>query len=149
MASLVGIVVLGVGATALFARSSDGPVGPLPGGPLVSGEWAPVPADWLQTVTRDIRAAEYRFSEKADGTLSAPNRAQGLRTSIDAGGIRVVPREEADDPWELRLRLIGVGHGNAPDPIGTPKIFADGRQPVDRDVFTRALTYYQIRTASR
>ena len=29
------------------------------------------------------------------------------------------------------------------------KIFSDGRQPVDRDVFTRTLTYYQIRAASR
>ena len=33
--------------------------------------------------------------------------------------------------------------------LDVSKIFADGRQPVDRDVFTRALTYYQIRTASR
>ena len=36
--------------------------------------------------------------------------------------------------------------GNALD---VSKIFTDGRQPVDRDVFTRALTYYQIRTALR
>jgi hypothetical protein len=33
--------------------------------------------------------------------------------------------------------------------LDVSKIFSDGRQPVDRDVFMRALTYYQIRTESR
>ena len=34
------------------------------------------------------------------------------------------------------------------DTLDISKIFADGRQPVDRDVFMRELSYYQIRTAS-
>ena len=47
-ASFLVSVVLGVLAMALLARSSDGPLGPLPGGPLVSGEWATAPSDWSQ-----------------------------------------------------------------------------------------------------
>jgi len=34
------------------------------------------------------------------------------------------------------------------DPLAVSRALDDGRQPVDRDVFTRELDYYQIRAAS-
>ena len=68
LASFVGIVVLGVGVAAFFARSSDGPVGPLPGGALVSGEWASVPGDWFEIL-------ESGLCRKEVGTVSLGNES--------------------------------------------------------------------------
>ena len=42
----LGTLVLALFAVGVAARFADGPVGPFPGGPLESGEWATGPADW-------------------------------------------------------------------------------------------------------
>ena len=59
----------------------------------------------------EIRRAEYNVSEVGSGTLTTPNRANGLQTFFSADGVRVVPRTEADGSWELRLRLLQIGRG--------------------------------------
>jgi hypothetical protein len=60
-------------------------------------------------------------------------------------GMSIVGNDEAPKslvivPWKASQ----VGHS-----LDVSKILDDGRQPVDREVFMRAVAYYQIRAASR
>ena len=59
-------------------------------------------------------------------------------------GMSIVGNDEAPKslvivPW----KSSALGHT-----LDLSKILDDGRQPVDRDVFMRELTYYQIRAAT-
>ena len=90
-------------------------------------------SEWLGVVTERIQRAEYHFSERDDGALSAPNRAQGLRVFVTPAGLRVVPRVDLDDSWELRLELTGYGRGDSSTSVVTGAITADeGRVEIDR-----------------
>ena len=60
-------------------------------------------------------------------------------------GMSIVGNDEAPKslvivPW----KSSGLG-----DTLAVSRVLDDGRQPVDRDVFTRELDYYQIRAGSR
>ncbi len=66
----------------------------------------------LDSIFQDVRESEYRFSALPDGSWSAPNRAQNVRSFIDESGLRVVPRRIGDESWELGLALTGIGRGN-------------------------------------
>jgi hypothetical protein len=76
----------------------------------------PVPPAWLSQVSEEIRRAEYGFSALEDGVWSAPNRAQGLRSRVDRGGLAVSPR--AAEPgaegtgFALLLRTASFGRGD-------------------------------------
>lgn len=57
VSAVVGILALGIGALAIGARFTDGPIAVLPGGPFQSGEWVEDPeVDW--SFVRDIREIE-------------------------------------------------------------------------------------------
>src|SRR6266699_1228354 len=49
-------------------------------------------AGWALTVTEEIRRSEYRFSSGPDGSLTAPNRIQGIWSRFEDGGLRLSPR---------------------------------------------------------
>jgi hypothetical protein len=68
-------------------------------------------------VAENLRAAEYRFSPSAEGAWTAPNRAQGLRGVIDAGGLRVQPRRPGAGAWSVDLRLSALGRPGAMKPV--------------------------------
>ena len=60
-------------------------------------------------------------------------------------GMSIVGNDEAPKslvivPW----KSSGLG-----DALDVSRVLDDGRQPVDKDVFTRQLDYYQIRAVSR
>ena len=60
-------------------------------------------------------------------------------------GMSIVGNDEAPKslvivPW----KSSGLG-----DALDVSRVLDDGRQPVDRDVFSRELDYYQIRAGSR
>ena len=83
---------------------------------LLSGGLAPAapPRSGALALTADVAALEYAYT-LVDGRATAPNRAQGLRSTLEGAGVRVVPREA--DPatdavgWELGLRLVAWGRG--------------------------------------
>ncbi len=64
------------------------------------------PKDWTAEVRRSISEREYEATDAGEG-LQAPNRAHDLRTYFDAGGARVVGREDAKEL--ARLRTVAVG----------------------------------------
>ena len=60
-------------------------------------------------------------------------------------GMSIVGNDDAPKslvivPWKASV----LGHT-----LDVSKVLDDGRQPVDREVFMRAVTYYQIREGSR
>ena len=66
-------------------------------------------SSWVQQAIEGIWESEYHFSYFGDETWSAPNRAQGLRTTVTPEGLRVEPRIAGEHSWELTLRLTGIG----------------------------------------
>jgi hypothetical protein len=68
----------------------------------------PPPADWLSRVQSGIAASEYEITWQGD-TLSAPNRAQNLRSQFTDRGVRIVPRQEQEPSWEWGLMLLRYG----------------------------------------
>ncbi|MFQ5719753.1 MAG: FG-GAP-like repeat-containing protein [Acidobacteriota bacterium] len=88
----------------------------------------PVPAGWLHDVSREIRRLEYRFSDRGDGSWSAPNRAQGLRTTIRESGLEVVSRTRGAEAFRLTLRLTGFGREGVLSPPGSAGIVHDGER---------------------
>ncbi len=72
---------------------------------------------WVERVTRELRAQEYQFSELEPGAWSAPNRAQDLRSRIDADGLSLAPRRAARESWALALRLVSLGRDGALAPV--------------------------------
>ena len=72
------------------------------------------PAGWLQRIERQIARSEYFWSATADGSFTAPNRSNGLRSQIASDGIEVRPREGrvpgGDPTWNFSLRTVGFGY---------------------------------------
>jgi hypothetical protein len=78
----------------------------------------------MSQVQQDIAAREYHVSwqdQPASAGLSAawhaPNRAHSFRTYFTPPGIQVIPREEQEPSWELKLSLLGYGRGDKVWPL--------------------------------
>jgi len=83
---------------------------------------ADVSPDWLQAAKDNIERMEYRFVALPDGSRSAPNRAQGLRTRLGADGrVEVFPRL-GDPGWQLALRLSAWGRQGALEALPAPSL---------------------------
>ncbi len=67
---------------------------------------------WKSAALANLRVAEYEYARGADGSYSAPNRANGFRSVLSPAGLRVIPRS-TDETWELGLRLVSLGRGEA------------------------------------
>ena len=77
------------------------------------------------------------------GLVYAEEPADGGDKRIS--GMSIVGNDDAPKslvivPWKASV----LGHT-----LDVSKVLDDGRQPVDREVFLRAVTYYQIREGSR
>jgi len=51
----------------------------------------------------DIQNGEYQFTRTPAGDYAAPNRRQGLRSRVSAGGLDVTPRMESQPSWRFTL----------------------------------------------
>ncbi len=109
---LLGAAISGGPARALPQRT------PIEVGPTALPEAG---SDWHREVTESLARAEYHYSRAADGALSAPNRAQGLRSRIGASGLEVFPRETNDSgagaAWRLTLSLSAWGRDSQLLPV--------------------------------
>ena len=80
---------------------------------------------WLAGVTESIRRGEYAFS-RAEGGVSAPNRAHGLRSRITVEGVEMTARVEGHDVkrggFVLRLATVSWGRPGAMESLPTPRI---------------------------
>ncbi len=73
--------------------------------------------NWWTAVQQDIEKEEYNISSapaESKALYQAPNRAHGFRTYFTEEGIRVVPRTEQEDGWELGLSLVRFGRAGKP-----------------------------------
>ncbi len=79
----------------------------------------------------------------AAGTVQAEETADGgdkLLSGMSIVGNDEAPKSLVIVPWKASV----LGHT-----LDVSKGLDDGRQPVDREVFMRAVGYYRIRAASR
>jgi len=84
---------------------------------------------WTATVHSRVVEGEYQYSRGVDGTWSAPNRVQGLRSTVgETDGFRVEPRVPASEPWELGLRFSGIGRGETLAAPGTLAVAGTGNR---------------------
>ena len=73
-----------------------------------------VPPSWQSPAVREIAASEYHFDTSAAGELSAPNRAQGLRSTLRAGALLVEPRDlDRAGLFSLTLETSALVRGEA------------------------------------
>ena len=86
-----------------------------------------VPADWQSSVAKEIAKSEYRFSARADGAVSAPNRAQGLRSAITPAGVEITSRVEGASRLTLTLGGLRYGRGTQLAPAGGGTVVQDER----------------------
>jgi hypothetical protein len=84
-----------------------------------------VDASWLARAQQGLAEKEYRASHNGKG-LQAPNRRHNLRTYFEANGIRVHDRTADGSPELLRLKLSGIGRGDALAPVETGEVVSEG-----------------------
>jgi hypothetical protein len=72
-----------------------------------------VAPDRAKDIASEIACAEYQFSLQGDGSISAPNRAQDLRSSFSGNGLHIESRTRGAEAWSLDLRLTHFGREKA------------------------------------
>ena len=78
-----------------------------------------------------------------NGTAVAEEATQGGDKVLS--GMSIVGNDEAPKS----LVIVPWKSSDLGDTLDVSRMLDDGRQPVDRDVFTRALDYYEIREGIR
>jgi FG-GAP repeat. len=84
---------------------------------LAAAEPPAVPPEWTQRIAADISCGEYHFAAQTDNSFSAPNRAQGLRSSFTNRGLHVESRTLGDAAWSFDLSLARFGRERALSPV--------------------------------
>ena len=79
------------------------------------------------------------------GEKPAKSAAPGKKGEKVLSGMSVVGNDDAPKS----LVIVPWKSSEVGDTLGFASGLDDGRQPVDRDVFMRELSYYQIRTGRR
>jgi hypothetical protein len=87
-------------------------------------------------------ADEAPAPERAPGASEAPARKKAREDAKLVPGMSILGNQEAPKslvivPW----KTSELGHS-----LGLSTLLDDSRQPIDRDVFMRALGYYEIRS---
>ncbi len=127
----VGFGFLFLLASAIEA-AQDRPVKPVAPGftPVADGRTPVEDPGWLAHVQEQIAQEEYDFSAVGDGSWSAPNRAQELRTRVGPSVVEIFPRATdwsgKDTPWKLGLSLRGLRLGERNLPIASGEVAAQG-----------------------
>ncbi len=98
--------------------------------PVADGRTPVEDPGWLALVQEQIAQEEYDFSAIGDGSWSAPNRAQELRTRVGPSSVEIFPRATdwsgKDAPWKLGLSLRGLRHGERYLPIASSEVAPQG-----------------------
>jgi hypothetical protein len=81
---------------------------------------------WIAKAQTAIAGSEYHFVRQADGCLSAPNRAHGLRTLVRPEGIEILPAAETADGFRVTLTLRSWGREGGLLPVGAGTVELDG-----------------------
>lgn len=109
---------------------------------LVAGALAAAEPPAVQSVSRvDVRDSE--ATAPPDAAASGPaNAGTGTKT---LSGISILGNQEAPKA----LVIVPWKSSQLGDTLGIDRTLDDSRQPVDRDVFMRELTYYEIRSGAK
>ena len=109
---------------------------------LVAGALAAEEPPAIQTVAKvDVKTSE--AAVPGDGAASAlPKPGTGDKT---LSGISILGNQEAPKA----LVIVPWKSSQLGDTLGIDRSLDDSRQPVDRDVFMRELTYYEIRVGGK
>jgi len=70
----------------------------------------------MTAISKQIRDLEYHFSMREDGSWTAPNRGNNLRSVVHSEGLEVVSRTEGAGGFRVGLRLVGHGREGALEP---------------------------------
>lgn len=81
--------------------------------------------------------AQTGVEAKADDTPAAENQGPKVISGMSVLGNQEAPKSLVIVPW--KSSEIGAS-------LGISAMLDEGRQPVDREVFLRSLTYYEIRS---
>ena len=119
------------GSVHAAAMPPQAPSAAAPAGPrLVAGQTPTgvTPADW-GSVQQQISAHQHRFVAQADGSVRADSPQQGWQARFDHSGMVLLHGGQTATPWQMRLRLHGVGYGKAlAAPGKTPAMTMQGDQ---------------------
>jgi hypothetical protein len=90
-------------------------------------------------------AAETQAQDEAPESDTAETQTQGKEGTKELSGMSILGNQEAPKslvivPW----KSSGIG-----ETLGISAMLDDSRQPVDREVFMRALSYYEIRSETK
>src|SRR5262245_8687948 len=124
LASLVGSCVVlpgcleGVGPREATVRSGQPSERQL-------GATSKIEPGWLARAQRRIAEREYEAGDNGVG-LQAPNRAHNFRAYFEPTGVRLHDRTAAGSPSLADIALVGVGRGDALDPIEPGAVMHDG-----------------------
>ena len=103
-------------------------------GVAASAADAPAPS---ATVAANTERSEQNERAKSD---AKPDTGPKALSGMSILGNQEAPKALVIVPW--KSSQLG-------DTLGISKTLDDGRQPVDKDVFMRQLSYYEIRTGSK
>ena len=131
MAVVFGVLFAGVGTV----LGDPPPLPPRPA-PVAPDKGAGQP-HLPDTAMQRILQSEYRFSNRTDGAVSAPNRSHGLRAVIGRDGLRLTSRTKGADPlaggFSIALAPAAWGRGGTLVPIPAGEAMAsDERAEVRR-----------------
>jgi hypothetical protein len=100
----------------------------------------PVAAAQAAATASSPKAADTRAKNSQAKAEAKPDAGDKALSGMSILGNQEAPKALVIVPW--KSSQLG-------DPQGISKQLDDGRQPVDKDVFMRELSYYEIRTGSK
>jgi hypothetical protein len=154
-------LTLAAGASMNGYAFAQAPVAPVPAGQTAAQSVAPVPAQ----APAPAAAAQSPAQPPANGETPATNETAAQGAAAQAGGDGAQGSGSDDSkltstPGSKALGISILGNQEAPtslvivpwksselgNALGNAPMLDDSRQPVDKDVFMRALRYYEIRS---
>jgi hypothetical protein len=94
----------------------------------------------VTTATLAATTAEAKAAKAPASSAAKPDSGPKALSGMSILGNQDAPKALVIVPW--KSSQLG-------DSLGIAKSLDDGRQPVDKDVFMRQLSYYQIRSNSK
>ncbi|MET0986910.1 MAG: hypothetical protein ABW034_16055 [Steroidobacteraceae bacterium] len=107
--------------------------------PVVMAEDPPSPPSAEATVAANATVPS-ASGKRATSAAAKPSGEDKTLAGISILGNQEAPKALVIVPWKS---------SQLAEPQGISKQLDDGRQPVDKDVFMRELSYYEIRTGSK
>jgi hypothetical protein len=101
-------------------------------------------------IAADAPAPTAQLSARNDARVTSPSErpkadAKADATAKELSGMSILGNQEAPKA----LVIVPWKSSQLGDRLGISKTLDDGRQPVDKDVFMRQLSYYEIRANSK